>query len=156
MVGIRIAAPGIAEMPPGMAADDIVRLARGEHLGARHDAALEALAASASARDAFRLARAIEHDAKALAVAIAAARGTNVAVMERKVRQVATPARWAAAAAVGFVAAGAMLFGLQGPVTPIAVASPEADLIFVPSDDALASSSTQPSGDALFVDAFGG
>ena len=156
MVCNRIATPGFPDLCAGIAADDIVRLARGEHLGARHDAALEALAGSASARDAFRLARAIEEDASALSAAVASARGTNVAVLDRKVRQVATPARWAAAAAVGFVAAGAMLFGLKGPAAPIAVASPEADLIFVPSDDALASSSSQPAGDALFVDAFGG
>jgi len=143
-----------------IAADDIVRLARGEHLGARHDAALEALAASPSARDAFRMARAIERDAKSLADAVNAARGNNVVALARPERPVAAPTRWAAAAAIGFVAVGAMLFGWQDlaprATAPMAAASPEADLIFVPSDEAVVSSSAKAAGDALFVDAFGG
>lgn len=151
---------GITNPIVDIAADDIVRLARGEHLGARHDAALEALAASPSARDAFRLARAIERDAASLTDSLKAARGNNVVVLVRPQRQVTAPTRWAAAAAIGFVAVGAMLFSWQGSApqsaAPIAVASPESDLIFVPSDEALASGPAKSAGDALFVDAFGG
>jgi hypothetical protein len=151
---------GVTNATSEVAADDIVRLARGEHLGARHDAALEALAASPSARDAFRLARAIERDAQSLADAVGAARGSNVFVLDRPERPLAAPTRWAAAATIGFVAVGAMLFSWQGSApqsaAPIAVASPESDLIFVPSDEALASSPGKSAGDALFVDAFGG
>lgn len=147
----------------GIDADDIVRLARGEHLGARHDAALEALASSPAARDAFRIARALESDARALAGAMAAARGGNVVVLSRPVAHDRAPIRWAAAAAVGFVAVGAALFGGQGPrpeaAQPVAAAAPapESDLIFRSSDEGLASTARKkPASDDLFVDAFGG
>lgn len=147
----------------GIEADDIVRLARGEHLGSRHDAALEALAASPAARDAFRLARAIERDAQALVDGIARARGGNVIALAPRIPRESAPVRWAAAAAIGFVAVGAALFGWQGmspePAAPMAAAAPaaESDVIFRSSDEGLASASKkQPAGDDLFVDAFGG
>jgi hypothetical protein len=147
----------------GIDADDIVRLARGEHLGARHDAALEALASSPAARDAFRIARAVEADARALAAAIAVARGGNVVALSRPVARDRAPVRWAMAAAVGFVAVGAALFGAQGLrpelAQPVATAAPtpESDLIFRSSDEGLASTArNKPASDELFVDAFGG
>lgn len=147
----------------GIDADDIVRLAHGEHLGARHDAALEALAASPAARDAFRLARAIERDAQALVEDIARARGGNVVALAPRLPRASAPIRWAAAAAFGFVAVGAALFGWQGmapeSAEPIAAAAPaaESDVIFRSSDEGLASATKkQPAGDDLFVDAFGG
>jgi hypothetical protein len=147
----------------GIDADDIVRLARGEHLGARHDAALEALASSPAARDAFRIARAVESDARALAGAMAAATGDNVVTLVRAAARERAPMRWAAAAAVGFVAVGAALFGGQGlrpeVAQPIAAAAPtpESDLIFRSSDEGLASTARKkPASDDLFVDAFGG
>jgi hypothetical protein len=158
--GLRIATDSRQDATGGIDADDIVRLARGEHLGARHDAALEALAASPAARDAFRVARAIESDARALACGIAATRGSNVVTLARPVPRTAAPMRFAAAAAVGFVAIGAALFGWQGftphAAAPVAATSPESDLIFLPSDEAMASADRRPAGDELFVDAFGG
>ena len=147
----------------GIDADDIVRLARGEHLGARHDAALEALAASPAARDAYRIARAVERDARALAQRIAAAGAGNVVSLARRTPRQPQPIRWAAAAAVGFVAVGAALFGWQGTMpgstAPVAATTPapESDLIFRSSDEGLASTvQNKSTGDALFVDAFGG
>lgn len=158
--GLRIATDPRQDMTAGIDADDIVRLARGEHLGARHDAALEALAASTAARDAFRLARAVDREAHALACELEAARGSNVVTLARPAPRTAAPMRWAAAAAVGFVAVGAALFGWQGvtpqAAAPVAATLPESDLIFLPSDEAVASADSKPQGDALFVDAFGG
>lgn len=150
-----------SDMTAGIDAGDVVRLARGEHLGARHDAALEALAASPAARDAFRLARAIEADALELARGIATARGGNVTALARPVSR--PPLRWAVAAAVGFVAVGAALFGWQGTTpeatAPVAATAPtsESDLIFRSSDEGLASTGPRkPVRDDLFIDAFGG
>jgi ferric-dicitrate binding protein FerR (iron transport regulator) len=147
----------------GIDADDIVRLARGEHLGARHDAALEALAASPAARDAYRIARAVEPEARELALRIAAVRGANVVAIRREAPVQRRPMRWAAAAAVGFVAVGVALFGGQGtihaPQAPVASAEPatRSDLIFRSSDEGLASAGQKKAGsDDLFVDAFGG
>jgi hypothetical protein len=147
---------------PRIDVDDVVRLARGEHLGARHDAALEALAASPAGREAFRIARAIEADAQQLARAIGVARGGNVVVLAPRAARRPTPIRWAAAAAIGFIAMGAALFGWQGmgpeAAAPVAVSAPapDSDLIFRASEDGLASAGARkPASDELFDDAFG-
>lgn len=147
---------------PGIDADDVVRLARGEHLGARHDAALEALAASPAGREAFRIARAIDRDAQDLARAIGAVRGGHVVALAPRAARRPAPIRWAAAAAVGFIAIGAALFGWRGmapeAAAPVAVSAPapDSDVIFRSSEEGLASAGARkPASDELFDDAFG-
>ena len=94
---------------------------------------------------------------------MAASRGGNVVALSRQVARDRAPVRWAAAAAVGFVAVGAALFGGQGMApegtAPLVASTPvsDADLIFRSSDEGLASAGQKkPASDDLFVDAFGG
>lgn len=155
----------------GISADDVVRLAHGEHLGARHDHALEALMASPAALAAFRIARAIAADAETLASDVERARGGNVRRVDFGRSSATLPARrspaaWAAAAAIGFVAAGLTLRGIDQRELMMDDATREqavfdraaSDVIFASDDggQVAPARSNVDSDDDIFVDAFGG
>jgi hypothetical protein len=98
----------------GIASDDVARLLAGEHLGARHDAAVESLAGSSAASRGWRVAASLEGEIAGLAGALSEA-STVVAFTPRaaRVRQFAP---WAAAAAIAAVAVS--LGNLRSPVEP--------------------------------------
>lgn len=136
----------------GIVADDVARLAAGETLGQRHDAAVEALAGSAAAFAAFRAAQAVAGDARTLG-----ADPVSVVSLPRRSAQSLRPALAMAAGVMGLALVAGLLLrlepALQGDVGN-AVAAAEDDVIFSVSyegDGAIAARE-----ESIFVDEFGG
>lgn len=135
----------------GVSADDVARLAAGERLGQRHDAAVEALAGSAHALLAFRAAQALIADA-----GLAGAQGSNVAALPRR----AVMMRPALAVAAGVMAL-ALVAGLLLRLEPTLRADSE-PAVAAAVDDRIFSVSYEADGaivvhdGAIFVDAFDG
>ncbi len=152
----------------GIDADDVARLLAGEHLGARHELAVESLAGSAAGSQAWQVASALECEINGLAGALRDA-STVVAFTPRpsRVRQIAP---WAAAAALAAVAV--TLGQLQPSVhlgagtlaeTSAPAIAADADVIsrFSWEEGAMvaalpaATPAVSPQRDDLFVDEFG-
>lgn len=139
-----------ASRDSGVCADDVARLAAGETLGQRHDAAVEALAGSSAAFVAFRAAQAAG-DARALESGSA----TVVALPHRA--PTLRPALAMAAGVMGLALVAGLLLRLDaaGPAggAPVASAGGD-DVIFGISyegDGAIAARD-----EPIFVDEFGG
>jgi hypothetical protein len=138
----------------GIGAEDVARLAAGEHLGARHDAAVEALAGSAPALAAFRAARAVAPVADAIAA------GDRVVVAFPRQRQ--DLPRFAMAAGVMAMALSAGLLWRMtpdgaGPAGPAVALDDRIFSVSYESDTAIAADLGAPRDEeAIFVDEFGG
>jgi hypothetical protein len=152
---------GLQAVPEGVSEDDIVALARGEHLGERHDAVLARVAGSEAGALALAIAREIEPAARALADARYADSANISALPARPARRFAWASPEALAAGVVAVAIAATLaFRAEHPTPHDAVAvNPAGDMIFgdssYESDLALASSmESDEAPDAVFTDAF--
>lgn len=134
----------------GIGADDVARLAAGERLGARHDAAVEALAGSAAALAAFRAAREVAPVARQLAA--------GDAVVVAMPRRQAAPMRFAMAAGVMAMAlAAGLLWRMTPDAAPAVALDDQIFSVSYESDTAIAADLAPTRGDeAIFVDEFGG
>jgi hypothetical protein len=142
-----------ARSDSGVCADDVARLAAGEVLGQRHDAAVEALAGSAAALPAYRAVRAIAPDAGALA-----AGERSVVALPTRARP--RPALAMVAGMMGLAVVAGLLWrtGPEPGAAAPTVAQAADDMIFGVSyeaDGAMASRGDAPE-DPIFVDEFGG
>jgi hypothetical protein len=141
-----------ARRDSGIAADDVARLAAGETLGQRHDAAVEALAGSAAALVAFRAAQAVAGDARAFE----AQASTVVALPVRRAAGL-RPALAMAAGVMGLALVAGLLQRLDpGAPTggaPVAAAGGD-DVIFGVSYEGEGAIASRD--EAIFVDEFGG
>jgi hypothetical protein len=141
-----------AHRDSGVSADDVARLAAGEVLGQRHDAAVEALAGSAAAFTAFQAARAIAPEAARLATG-----ERTVVGMPR--RAAAHPALAMAAGVMGLAMVAGLLWRI-GPEAgaPAVVAHAADDVIFGVSYEADGAMAARDGAaeDPIFVDEFGG
>lgn len=136
----------------GVSADDVARLAAGETLGQRHDAAVEALAGSAAAFAAFRAAQAVAGDSHALDAGAAS-------VVELPARHAAgvRPALAMAAGVMGLALVAGLLLRVDraAEVGSAPVAAAEADdIIFGVSYEGEGAIASRD--EAIFVDEFGG
>jgi hypothetical protein len=143
-----------ARRDSGVGADDVARLAAGEVLGQRHDAAVEALAGSPAALLAFRAVRAIGADAATLASA-----GRVVVALPARERA-PRPALAMVAGVMGLAVVAGLLWRAgpePGAAAPI-VAQAADDVIFGVSYEADGAMAAR--GDAteerIFIDEFGG
>jgi hypothetical protein len=143
-----------ARADSGISADDVARLAAGEHLGQRHAAAVEALAGSSPAFAAFRAVQGMTLDAHDLLRGV----DGDVRVLNPRVRQAPVWPAAMAAGLLGVAAVGGLLWQskLSPGTDPTLAAHPAAtdDVIFNVSyeADALAAASGE---EAIFVDEFG-
>jgi hypothetical protein len=143
-----------ARRDSGVCADDVARLAAGEVLGQRHDAAVEALAGSPAALLAFRAAREVGPEAAALASA-----GRTVVALPARDRT-ARPALAMVAGVMGLAVVAGLLWraGPEPGVAAPTVAQAADDVIFGVSYEADGAMAAR--GDAteesIFVDEFGG
>ena len=140
-----------ARRDSGVSADDVARLAAGETLGQRHDAAVEALAGSSAAFAAFRAAQAVAGDARVLQ-----AGGATVVPLPRRAPAL-RPALAMAAGVMGLALVAGLLLRLDpgAPVGGAPVAAGDVDdMIFGISYEGEGAIAARD--EPIFIDEFGG
>lgn len=142
--------------------DDVARLLAGEHLGARHLAAVEALADSRAASAAWRVSRALEAESNDLRARLRQAR--DVVPLVQRTRRAVSPSLLPYAAAAGIVALAVALGSFRPAGTPPAdLASRSAPVPATTADDLISRYSWEDGAvatvavtpEAIFVDEFG-